>query len=87
MNTTDTIVFKAGQLKYDLDVISKKQGKTLSSVIRKILEQYVKAEKQKQTKKHNFLSRYKGAEKMSDEEIIKFTEDIRSSTKLVERDF
>jgi predicted DNA-binding protein len=87
MNSTSTIVFKAGQLKYDLDIISKKQGKNLSTVIREILEQYVKAEKQKEVKKTNFLSRYRGTEKMSEDEMIKFTQDIRNDTKLKARDF
>jgi metal-responsive CopG/Arc/MetJ family transcriptional regulator len=87
MHTTNTIVFKAGQLKYDLDTISKKKGKSLSQIIREVLQEYVKVEKQKESKKNNFLSRFRGTEKMSEEEMIKFTEYLRNSTKLKERDF
>ncbi len=87
MNATNTIVFKAGQLKYDLEVISKKRNKNLSSLVREALEQFVKEEKAKDKKKSNFLSRYRGVDNMNQEEMMAFTQKIRKNSQLRERDF
>jgi metal-responsive CopG/Arc/MetJ family transcriptional regulator len=87
MNSSGTIVFKAGQLKYDLELISQKKGQNLSSLIREALQSFVNKEKQKELKKSNFLSRYRGVEKMNQAEMLEFTKEIKNNSHLKEKNF
>ena len=87
MNSSGTIVFKAGQLKHDLEILSQRKSKKLSVLLREILEDYIEQQQRLTQRKQNFMSRFRGVEKLSQSEADTFIADIKQAAQFQERTF
>jgi uncharacterized FlaG/YvyC family protein len=77
----EVVIFKAENIKHDLELNAKELGITVSQLMRKITTDYLETRRSKDKKSYNSSHLFIGFDNLSDKEIDKTIEDINKNRK------
>ncbi len=77
----EVVIFKAENIKHDLELNAKELGITVSQLMRKITTEYLESRKSKDKKTYNSSHLFIGFDNLTDQELDKTLTDITNNRK------
>jgi uncharacterized FlaG/YvyC family protein len=77
----EVVIFKAENIKHDLELNAKELGITVSQLMRKITTDYLEGRRSKDKKSYNSSHLFIGFDNMSDKEVANTIKDINQNRK------